>query len=113
PYTTLFRSKTIRLWNLETGEPERVLRPPIANAAHGYLFSAAISPDGKLLAVGTYRALTPLHDHRIHLIDLASGQMVRSLKGHEYTTYDLAFSADGRSEEHTSELQSLAYLVCR
>jgi WD40 repeat protein len=87
--------KTIRLWNLETGEPERVLRPPIANAAHGYLFSAAISPDGKLLAVGTYRALTPLHDHRIHLIDLASGQMIRSLKGHEYTIYDLAFSADG------------------
>jgi WD40 repeat protein len=87
--------KTIRLWDIETGEPTRVLRPPIARGAHGYLFSAALSPDGKLLAVGTYRALTPLHDHRIHLIDLSSGQMVRSLKGHIYTIYDLAFSADG------------------
>src|SRR5438309_1853198 len=55
--------KTIRLWDLETGEPARVLRPPVANGAHGYLFSAALSPDGKLLAVGTYRALTPLYDH--------------------------------------------------
>src|SRR2546425_3488175 len=26
---------------------------------------------------------------------------------------ELAHSAEGRSEEHTSELQSLAYLVCR
>src|SRR5205085_6815472 len=87
--------KTIRFWDLDTGEPVRVLRPPIANGAHGYLFSAALSPDGKLLAVGTYRALTPLYDHRIHLIDVSSGRLVRSLKGHIYTIYDLAFSADG------------------
>src|SRR5205823_13222354 len=28
-------------------------------------------------------------------------------------TYNTAYAAVGRSEEHTSELQSLAYLVCR
>jgi WD40 repeat protein len=87
--------KTIRIWDLNTGEALRVLRPPIGPGAHGYLFSAALSPDGTLLAVGTYRALTPLYDHRIHLIELPSGNMVRSLKGHSYTIYDLAFSADG------------------
>src|SRR5436853_2360261 len=47
--------KTIRLWDLETGEPSQVLRPPIAGGAHGYLFSAALAPNGRLLAVGTYR----------------------------------------------------------
>src|SRR5262245_48069529 len=87
--------KTIRLWDLESGEPTRVLRPPVANGVHGYLFSAALAPDGKLLAVGTYRALTPLHDHRIQLIDITTGEMVASLKGHIYTIYDLAFSPDG------------------
>src|SRR5262245_30644648 len=45
--------KTIRLWDLESGEPTRVLRPSVANGVHGYLFSAALAPDGKLLAAGT------------------------------------------------------------
>jgi WD40 repeat protein len=87
--------KTIRFWDLGTGEPLRVLRPPVGPSTHGWLFSAALSPDGTMLAVGTYRALTPLYDHRIHLIELPSGQLVRSLKGHIYTIYDLAFSPDG------------------
>jgi WD40 repeat protein len=87
--------KTIRIWDLTTGEALRVLRPPIGPGTHGYLFSAALSPDDKLLAVGTYRALTRLYDHRIHLIDLDQGQIIRSLKGHVYTIYDLAFSPDG------------------
>jgi WD40 repeat protein len=87
--------KTIRLWDLESGEPARVLRPPVANGVHGYLFSAALAPDGKLLAVGTYRALTPLHDHRVQLIDITTGEIVASLKGHIYTIYDLAYSPDG------------------
>jgi WD40 repeat protein len=100
--------KTIRFWDLGSGEPLRVLRPPIGPGVHGYLFSAALSPDDTLLAVGTYRALTPLYDHRIHLIELPVGRIVRSLKGHSYTIYDLAFSPDGErlaSASHDSTVR--------
>ena len=100
--------KTIRLWDLQTGEPLRVLRPAIGPDAHGCLLSAALSPDDRLLAVGTYRAMTPLYDHRIHLIDVESGKIIRSLKGHTYTIYDLAFSKDGKklaSSSHDSTLR--------
>jgi WD40 repeat protein len=87
--------KTIRFWDLATGDPVRVLRPPLGRGAFGYLYCAAISPDGRLLAVSGYRAQTPLYDHRIHLIALPEGTIVRSLKGHAYAIYDMAFSHAG------------------
>lgn len=98
--------KTIRFWDLASGEPIRTLHPPVDQGAMGYLLSAALSPDGKLLAVGTYRALTPDGDHRIHLIALPEGKMVKSLKGHAHAIYDVAFSPDGKrlasaSHDHT------------
>ena len=50
--------KTIRVWDLQTGEPLRVLRPPIDRGGHGILASASLHPDGDLLAVAGYRALS-------------------------------------------------------
>ena len=88
--------KTIRLWDLQTGEPIRVLRPPVDRGALGVIAAAALSPQGDLLAVGGYRALTPIYDHRIRLISLASGETVRLLKGHQYMVFDIAFSPDGK-----------------
>src|SRR2546425_3376413 len=36
-----------------------------------------------------------------------------SVSGLPVGTYEIRATREGRSEEHTSELQSLAYLVCR
>ncbi len=88
--------KTIRVWDLQTGEPIRVLRPPVDRGALGVIAAAALHPQGDLLAIGGYRALTPVYDHRIRLISLASGESVRLLKGHAYMIFDLAFSPDGK-----------------
>ncbi|MCB1207585.1 MAG: hypothetical protein KDN18_25260, partial [Verrucomicrobiae bacterium] len=52
------------------------------------LFDAEISPDGKLLATAGY-------DRAIHLWDLASGKLLRSMTAHNGAVYDLAFSPDG------------------
>src|SRR5271157_6457361 len=44
--------KTIRFWDVASGEPIRVLRPPIGPGHEGELYAAALSPDGRTLAVG-------------------------------------------------------------
>ncbi len=91
---TVSEDKTIRFWDVATGEPLRVLRPPSRESEDGMLFAAAISPDGKTLAVGGLSF--DESDPCIYLISLADEQIVRSLKGHEYQILDLSFSADGR-----------------
>jgi len=52
------------------------------------LFDAEFSPDGTLLATAGY-------DRDIHLWDLASGKLLRSMTAHNGAVYDLAFSPDG------------------
>ncbi len=52
------------------------------------LFDAEFSPDGTLLATAGY-------DRDIHLWDLDSGKVLRSLTSHNGAVYDLAFSPDG------------------
>src|SRR5687767_15636530 len=87
PYTTLFRST----------------------------YSPAVSdPDA------TVRAATAEDRARMREIEVAAGRAFRdvgmdAVAGDEGLPMDalLTYVEGGRSEEHTSELQSLAYLVCR
>src|SRR3989441_13166825 len=90
PYTTLFRSADSSVvvaafasWHETHDSARRVLDGALRLVAH--------------CALETYSVLTRLPPpHR------APGDVVRDFR-----------SSMGRSEEHTSELQSLAYLVCR
>src|SRR3712207_7955215 len=83
PYTTLFRSRRRKL--MQTADVERAIRPPVQNR----------------IAVMAEQAW-----HRIRDAERAgrSREIIlrarRTKEGH-------------RSEEHTSELQSRQYLVCR
>jgi mono/diheme cytochrome c family protein len=52
------------------------------------LFDAEFSPDGAILATAGY-------DRNIHLWDLATGKLLRSMTSHNGAVYDLAFSPDG------------------
>lgn len=87
------------VWNVETGEK-------IAEFGEGHtdiLFDAEFSPaNQQLLATAGY-------DRRIQLWNLESGELVRTIKGHNGAIYDLAFSPDGTilasaSGDETSKL---------
>src|SRR2546425_11601961 len=53
------------------------------------------------------------HDLQLGLVRRVPGCWTVVLRGHAFERRANASDRRGRSEEHTSELQSLAYLVCR
>ncbi len=87
--------KTIRTWDIATGEPLRVLRPPIGRAGQGMLYAGAISPDGRLVAAAGL--IVPSRtESNIDLIAFDAGRIERVLTGHSDAIFALAFSPDGR-----------------
>ena len=44
--TSVSRDKTIRFWDVASGEMLRVLRPPVTDGQAGSLYAVALAPDG-------------------------------------------------------------------
>jgi WD40 repeat protein len=91
---TVGHDKAVRFWDVGNGEPLRTLYPPAGKGNEGMLYAAALSPDGKTLAVAGY-GWTGGEDP-VYLIDVATGQLRRRLKGHTDVIRALTFSRDGR-----------------
>ena len=89
--------KTIRVWNLETGRLQRVLRGEIGQNDHGKIYAVAMSPTGNVLAAGGPTGPTGGKVHPIRLYDFASGEILGLLTGHQEPVLALAFSKDGKS----------------
>jgi WD40 repeat protein len=86
--------KTIRLWDVETGDLIKTIRGQIGAGHEGKLYAGALSPDGKVLAAGGYGFEGG--KCYIHLFNIESGEQIGLLKGHTNVINDLAFSPDGR-----------------
>src|SRR5271166_4034215 len=111
--------KTIRFWDVASGEPIRVLRPPIGPGDEGMLYAAAVSPDGRTLAVGGYGLKDAIGS--IYLISTTTGRIERVLKGHTGVILSLAFAVPpgGRlllasgSGDKTARIWDVAAGECR
>ncbi len=86
-----------QLWELETR------RPVVQFSPHGAVASAAISPDGRLIATGSW-------DHSAKIWDAATGRAIRKLAGgHAGYINSVEFSPDGgelltASDDRTARL---------
>jgi WD40 repeat protein len=100
----------VRLFDVATGKEKldflKILYPnvKVRDNSYGYattwaafvaqgLVAAEFSPDGKLLALGQGGETGT---GKVHLMDVDSGKLVRSVSGHQSGVCDLTFSADGQ-----------------
>ena len=94
---TASNDRTARLWDGESGELLRILRPPAGEGHEGKLFACALSADGRLAAVGgwTQAGYSGSDNFNIYLFDAATGDMVQRLSGLGNVILDLEFHSGG------------------
>jgi WD40 repeat protein len=89
--------KTVRLWELRTGKPIKILRPPIEKAFAGRILSVAITPDGKTIACAGRTGFAGEKSQSIYLFDSESGNLVHRIKDlPDVPIFHLAYSKDGK-----------------
>lgn len=88
--------KVVRVWDVATGRTVRTIRGQVGPGDEGKIYAAALSSDGRTLAVGGWLVGTPAQSRSIRLHDFESGEVVGMLEGHGNVVVDLAFSSDGR-----------------
>jgi WD40 repeat protein/Tfp pilus assembly protein PilF len=87
--------KTVRVWDVASGETVRIFHLPSGPGPEGALYTLALSPDGRTVATAGYPVGKGKYGVMIYLIGLESGQVEKVFKGHTNTIADLVFSRDG------------------
>jgi WD40 repeat protein len=93
---TVSYDKTVRVWDVASGETVRVFQLPIGPGDEGQLNAAALSPDGKLLAVSGIPFGKGKYGVLIHILALETGRVAQVFKGHKQIVVALAFSPNGK-----------------
>jgi WD40 repeat protein len=93
---TVSLDKTARLWSLPDGQLLRVLRPPIGPGNEGKLYAGALSPDGRMIAVGGWYGWDREAAGSAFLFDTDGGRLARRLRDLSDVITCFSFSPDGQ-----------------
>lgn len=94
---SISHDKTIRIWDSGSGELKKTLRGQIGDGSQGKIYSAALSPNGRLLAVGGFFSYGTNREYgAVRIIDLKRNKMIAKLTGHTDVVFTVAFSKDGK-----------------
>lgn len=92
---TVSNDKTVRLWDVGTGETTKIIRLPTGPGDEGSLNAAAVSPDGRALAVSGIPPGRGKNGIIIYVVSLQTGMLLKTLKGHENVVTSLAYNKAG------------------
>ncbi len=87
--------KTLRVWDVATGNQIKVLRPPLGSQYEGSVYSVAISPDGNTIACGGWTMGGEIF-HNIYLFDRESGRIKGRIPDIINVIRHLKYSRDGK-----------------
>lgn len=95
-FVTVSPDKSLRVWDLSSGEQLRVIRPPIDEGEDGKLAAVAVSLDGRTIAAGGYTGFGWAGAGSIYIFDRETGRMRFRIGALPNVIHFLAFSPDGR-----------------
>ncbi len=87
--------KTVRVRDLASGQLLRTLRPSLGTGHEGWIFAAALSPDGNTIAAGGVTGWDRDGTASIYIFDRVSGQLRQRLTGLPEVISRLVYSRDG------------------
>ena len=94
---TVGEDKAVRIWDPRTNETVKTIRFPAGPGKEGSLLAAALSSNGKMMAVaGEPLKGTPKGKVPIYIIDAETGAQLRQIAGATAAVNAMHFSNDGK-----------------